>query len=103
LIKGETGRPTLWIMTGDDLGDAVVALRFDDLAVADELATWCGGEVVKRVDVALADEQARTVILVPTDRGPRPAHFGDWIVRRGKGDHHPYTPEEFALLHEPLL
>jgi hypothetical protein len=84
-----------------ELEDAVVALRFDDLSVADELATWCGGEVVKRVDVQGTDEEL-TVILVPTDKGPLPAHFGDWIVRRGEGDHYPCSPEEFALRHEPL-
>jgi hypothetical protein len=88
-------------VTDEGLEDAVVALRFDDLAVAEELATWCGGEVVKRVDIE-GDEQARTVILVPTDKGPRPAHYGDWIVRRGEGDHYPCPPDEFALRHEPL-
>ena len=83
--------------------DAVVALQFNDLALAEELATWCSGEVAKRIDVDSADETERTVILVPTSHGPLQAHFGDWVVRRGEGDYYPCTPEKFALLHEPVL
>ena len=81
--------------------DAVVALQFNDLTMADELATWCGGEVARRVDIEGSEEE-RTVILVPTDKGPLPAHFGDWVVRRGEGDYYPCAPEKFALLHEPV-
>lgn len=82
--------------------DEVVALQFNDLAVAEDIAAWCSGEVARRVDVAGPDEQ-RIVILVPTDRGPLPAHFGDWVVRRGEGDYYPCTPDKFALLHEPVV
>ena len=89
-------------MDEPDLEEAVVALRFDDVGVAEDLATWCGGEVVKRIDIDGTAEE-RTVILVPTDKGPLPAHVGDWIVRRSEGVHHVYPPDEFALLHEPLV
>jgi hypothetical protein len=91
-------------MTPDEAAlepDAVVALHFNDLALADELAQWCSGEVARRVDVDGPEEQ-RVVVLVPTDKGPLPAHFGDWIVRRDEGDYYPCTPETFALLHEPV-
>jgi len=89
-------------LTIPELGPAaVVALQFNDLAVAEELATWCSGEVALRADID-GSEQERTVILVPTEKGPLPAHFGDWIVRREEGDYYPCTAEKFALLHEPL-
>lgn len=81
--------------------DEVVALRFDELAIADELAAWCGGEVALRSDIEEPNED-RTVILVPTAKGPQPASFGDWIVRRSEGDFYPCSPDKFALLHDPL-
>jgi hypothetical protein len=81
--------------------DAVTALQFTDLTIADDLAGWCSGEVTKRVDIDGPDAE-RTVILVPTAKGPKAAHLGDWIVRRAEGDFYPCQPDEFALLHEPV-
>ena len=90
-------------MADPELPDAdVVALRFDELAIAEDLATWCGGEVARRADIEGPDE-VRTVVLVPTAKGPLPAHLGDWIVRRGEGDYYPCDPETFALRHEPVI
>lgn len=90
-------------MTTPELApDTVVALQFSDVSSAEDLAHWCAGEVARRVDVD-GDEDVRTVILVPTDKGPLPAHLGDWIVRREEGDFYPCPPEEFALRHEPVV
>jgi hypothetical protein len=79
----------------------VAALQFTEVAIADDLATWCGGEVTKRVDAEGSDEEL-AVILVPTTKGPKAAHLGDWIVRRDEADYYPCTAERFALLHEPV-
>jgi hypothetical protein len=75
----------------------VVALQFSADTDAADLAAWSGGEVTRRLD------DDAVVVLVPTVKGPLPAHVGDWIVRRGEGDFLPYDPESFALLHEPVL
>ncbi len=80
----------------DDDGSVVTALRYDEQAVAADLATWCGGEVEPS-----AHDHPPT-IWVPTKKGPRPASLGDWIVRRGWGDYYPCSPEDFAATHEPL-
>lgn len=74
-------------------GSIVVALHFDEPAVAQELATWCGGAVVEGVDGPVVD--------VPTLDGPRPAGLGDWIVRRMDGDFLACSPEEFAAHYAP--
>ena len=81
--------------------DEVVALRYDEIAVTEELASWCNGEVARREGADGPDEDA-LVILVPTAKGPLPAQFGDWIVRRDEGDFYPCSPETFAALHQPL-
>lgn len=78
-----------------DSDPVVTALCFDEAAIADELASWCGGELVAEGDVA-------PTIWVRTARGPRPAGLGDWIVRRADGDFYPCTPAEFTARHEPL-
>jgi hypothetical protein len=80
---------------------AVTALQFTEVAIADDLAAWCSGEVTRRVDVEGSPDEL-TVILIPTSKGPKAAHVGDWIVRRAEGDYYPCTPEKFALLHEPI-
>jgi hypothetical protein len=74
----------------------VVALRYDEVAVAQDLAAWCGGELEVSDD---ADQPPR--IWVPTDKGPRPASLGDWIVRRMTGGYYPCSPEDFAARHSP--
>jgi hypothetical protein len=85
----------------DELLAFTVSLPFDRLLAGDDLT--CSRAHVRGLQRGgiLTDEEL-TVILVPTDKGPLPAHFGDWIVRRGEGDHYPCSPEEFALRHEPL-
>lgn len=82
----------------DGLGDDVVtALRYDEAAVAEDLAAWCGGEVEHATDGV----QPATV-WVPTGKGPRPAALGDWIVRTSGGDFYTCDPVEFTALHDPL-
>ena len=77
----------------------VVALPFGQVGDAADLATWCSGEVVLRLDAQPGEPP--WVVLVPTAKGPVPAHVGDWIVRRAEGVYRAYDPETFALLHEP--
>lgn len=80
----------------EDDPSLVVALRYDEVAVAPELAAWCGG------DLELADEAGvPPTIWVPTDKGPRPAALGDWIVRRMTGGYYPCSPADFAARHDP--
>jgi hypothetical protein len=68
----------------------VVALRFDEPAVAADLARWCGGQV------------EGAVIWVPGLDHPKAARRGDWIVMNSDGTFSPCSPEEFAARYEPL-
>jgi len=77
----------------------VVALRYDEAAVAADLAHWCGGTVGAEEDPAVG---ASTWIAVPTHDGVRRAVLGDWVVRRDEGDFYVCDPETFAVQHEPL-
>jgi hypothetical protein len=76
----------------------VVALRFDEHAVAEDLAVWCGG---KATSAPGPDGEPVVTVWVPTAKGTRPALFGDWIVRRADDDYRPYSPTEFAARFEP--
>lgn len=76
----------------------VTALRYDEAAVAGDIAAWCGGELEQA-----EDGTAPATIWVPTAKGPRPAALGDWVVRRPAGDYYTCDPTEFAALHDPLL
>lgn len=78
--------------------DEVLALRFDEPAVADELAAWCGGQVER---AQAADGTGTATVWVPTAKGPRPAVLGDWVVRRADGDHAVQDPVAFAAMHGP--
>lgn len=78
--------------------DEVIALRYDEPTVADELAAWCGGQVERAV---LADGTATATVWVPTVKGPRPAVLGDWVVRRAEEDHAVMDPAAFAAMHGP--
>lgn len=74
----------------------VTALRYDEPAVAADLAAWCGG------DLEVVEDGLPPTIWVPTSKGPRPATLGNWIVRRMTGDYYPCSPDEFAARHAPL-
>ncbi len=78
--------------------DEVLALRFDEPALADDLAAWCGGRV-ERTAVHGADPV--TCVWVPTMKGPRAALLGDWVVRRADDDHAVLDSTAFAALHRP--
>lgn len=83
----------------DDLApQEVLALRFDDAAVADDLATWCGGSVER---VATEDGGVVTTVWAPTDKGPRPAVLGDWIVRTKDAGVQVMDATAFAARHTP--
>ena len=86
---------------GDPNSSEVVAMQFDEPAVATELASWCGGEVEELTNPEDSTD-TRVVIWVPGRRGPRPARLGDWIVRHGDGDFRVRSPEDFAARYEPL-
>lgn len=76
--------------------DEVMALRFDEVGAAEDLAAWCNGEVSHPVD-----HPELVVILVPSVEAAKPAHLGDWIVRESDGTHRVYGPEAFAARFEP--
>lgn len=82
--------------------DGVVALRFDETAIAEDLARWCGGSV-ERVESPDDSSVVHTTIWVPTAKGPLPALPGYWIVRRGDDDYEPQSPEDFVARHEPIV
>jgi hypothetical protein len=78
--------------------DEVLALRYDQQTVADELAAWCGGQV----ELAVTEDGVVTAtVWVPTLKGPRPAMLGDWVVRRGPDDHAVLDDAAFAAMHGP--
>ena len=83
---------------GWDEKGVVTALRYDEPAVADDLAKWCGGEVKASPRRGLAP-----TIWVPTQRGPKPAVLGDWIVRTLEGDFYPCDGADFAVQHLPVV
>lgn len=82
----------------DPAPDEVVALRFDETAVAEDIAAWCGGKVER---TPVLDGEPTTCIWVPTPKGPRAALLGDWVVRRGEEDHAVLDSTAFAALHSP--
>ena len=85
-------------MSGQPWGDdEVLALRYDEPALAGELARWCGGHVERTP----AGDDVVTTLVVPTARGPRTARLGDWIAMHEPGDFHVFTPEDFAARHSP--
>ena len=78
----------------------VVALRFDESAVAQELADWCGGSVVQ--DDPLDPTSPVIAVRVPTRQGSALAERGDWVVRTPDGDYTTMRHSEFVARHEPL-
>jgi len=78
--------------------DEVLALRFDEKAVAEELADWCAGSIER---VATESGTIVTTIWVPTVKGPRPAMLGSWIVRAADGSVTVMDAEDFAARHAP--
>ena len=100
---GDGGARTATIirMSPDDLRpDEVLALRYDEAATADELAAWCGGSVER---VALEDGSIVTTVWAPTDKGPRPAVLGDWVVRTAEGGVQVMDATAFAARHAPAV
>ena len=83
----------------DPAPDEVVALRYDEVAAVDDLATWCHGRVEQ---LASFDGVERPPVLwVPTRREPKAAMLGDWVVREPDGSYQAYSPEGFAARFEP--
>ena len=62
--------------------------------VASELATWCGGELVRHPD-------NYRHIAVNTLEGVMLAQEGDWIIKGVKGEFYPCKPDIFAATYEP--
>jgi hypothetical protein len=79
--------------------DEVMAMQFDALAAADDLAAWCGGEVLALAEVL--DAEPTTFIVVPTAEGSQRAQLGDWIVRSSAGDFSVMSARQFAARHDP--
>jgi hypothetical protein len=78
--------------------DEVVALRFDEAAVAEEIAAWCGGRVEH---TPVHEGSPTTCVWVPTAKGPRAALLGDWVVRHAPDQHEVMDSTTFAALHTP--
>ena len=77
-------------MSLEDLApDEVIALRFEDLGVAEELALWCDGGVLGEC------------VTVPSKGGLATASVGDWIVRDPSGDFSVLPHEKFVLRYGP--
>lgn len=79
----------------------VVALRFDEVHIAAELANWCGGEVEEFPSEGVTGG-TRVVIWVPGPDRPEPARLGDWIVRLPDGTFRRCSPEDFAAKFTPV-
>ena len=78
--------------------DEVLALRYDETSVAEELADWCGGSVER---VATDAGGVVTTVWVPTEKGSRPAVLGSWIVKAADGTVTVMDPDDFAARHAP--
>lgn len=78
--------------TTGDMED-VVALRFDEQAIAEDLAQWCGG-FVESVD---GHQAIRLPAIGPHDL----ARPGYWIVLLPDGRFIALPPDEFAARFEP--
>jgi hypothetical protein len=79
--------------------DEVMAMQFDTIATAADLAAWCGGEVLALAEVL--DAEPTTFILVPTVEGSQRAQLGDWIVRNSSGAFSVMSTRQFAARHDP--
>ena len=88
-------------MAIDDLQpDEVIAMHFSEPALGEDLAAWCGGELVFSSD-GLSGE-AHPSIMVPTVDGSQRAELGDWIVQGSEGDFSAISAEDFAARHTPM-
>ncbi|MDQ3424130.1 MAG: hypothetical protein M3510_12315 [Actinomycetota bacterium] len=82
----------------EPLPDEVLALRFDEAAVAEDLAAWCDGRV-EHYDSP--GEGPSVVLWVPTATGIQQAVLGDWVVRRDKEAFEVHSTESFSIHFEP--
>ena len=87
-------------MTDAGAEDVVVALRFDEVAVAADLAEWCDGVVV--TDDPMDPASPAVAVRVPADGASVLAERGDWIVRRPDGSFTAMRHSEFVARHEPV-
>ena len=78
----------------------VVALRFDETALAEDLAAWCGGSLVP--DDPLDPDSPAIAVRVSTRGGSVLAERGDWVVRDPDGGYTAMRHSEFIARHEPL-
>lgn len=82
-------------MAGDERDEAeVVALRFDETTIAEDLARWCDGRLDEKA-VPENPTDLTTIIWVPGVDGPVAARIGDWIVLLRDGHYAVYTHEAF--------
>ena len=88
-------------MAIDDLQpDEVIAMHFSEPEQGEDLAAWCGGELLLSTD-GLSGE-AQLSVMVPTVDGSQRAELGDWIVQGSGGDFRAISAVEFAARHTPM-
>ena len=74
------------------------------LATIDEVAAWCGGQVVSEVNPR-DHTDVYTALKIPTLEGVMTAQThsgGDWVIRGVKGEFYPCKPDIFEATYEPV-
>jgi len=67
---------------------------------AEQLAAWCGGQLVAQHDALGGREYVG--LNIPTLEGVMRASEGDWIIRGLRGEFYPCKPDVFAAKYEEI-
>lgn len=97
----EQPMPTLWSSLVIEYRKKPVVIQAIQLgkANAEEIAEWCGGQVVEEINPH--DETERFVgINIPTLEGVMRASEGDYVIKGVKGEFYPCKPHIFAETYE---
>lgn len=70
--------------------DEVLALRFDEVAAAPDLALWCNGGLV-----------GDSLTVPGRDGRMQVAHPGDWVVLAADGTYEVWSHRDFSLRYGP--
>lgn len=66
---------------------------------AEEVASWCGGQVVHDVKPSDHDDVA-TWVRIPTLEGVMTAQLGDWVIKGVQGEFYPVKNDIFEATYE---
>lgn len=75
----------------------IEAHQLTDDADWDEIATWCGGELVNHQDPS---DEYTTTLVIHTLEGDMRADEDDWIIKGVQGEFYPCKPEIFDATYE---